>query len=360
MFAMAAQSMGYRVAVLDPGDHSPAGTVADRHIRADYLDPDGLAELAALCRGVTTEFENVPAQALSYLAERCRVTPAARAVAIAQDRQAEKAFVLGCGIAVAPYAAINSHADLLAAPATLFPGILKVSRLGYDGKGQAQVASRDAALAAYGELCESGQVACVLEAHQALQCELSVVVARAGAGAAVTFPVAENEHAHGILDVSIVPARIPLAMAAEAHTAALKLAEGLDYVGVLCVEFFMVAGKLLVNEIAPRPHNSGHYSIDVCVTSQFEQQARVLAGLPLGATTQLRPAVMINLLGDAWQCGEPNWSRVLAHAGAKLHLYGKTGARPGRKMGHITCVGDTLDAALAEARAIHSELGLQR
>lgn len=354
MFAMAAQSMGYRVAVLDPGDHSPAGTVADRHIRADYLDAASLAELAKLCAGVTTEFENVPADAMAYLARHCRVTPSAEAVAIAQDRTREKAFVRSCGIDTAPYADISSPADIDRAGASLFPGILKVSRLGYDGKGQARVASPEAAHEAFRSF---GGVPCVLEKRLALEHEVSVVVARRAAGDAITFPVAENAHANGVLDTSIVPARVAAPLADRAQQAALRLADGLDYVGVLCVEFFVVEGDvLLVNEIAPRPHNSGHYSIDACVTSQFEQQVRILAGMPLGDPAQHCPAVMVNLLGDIWRDGEPDWRLVLCHPRAKLHLYGKTDARPGRKMGHVTCLGETLAEALATARAIRADL----
>jgi 5-(carboxyamino)imidazole ribonucleotide synthase len=367
MFTMAAQSMGYRVAVLDPGEHSPAGSVADRHIRADYLDAAGLSELAGLCHGVTTEFENVPAKALEYLAAHCRVSPGADAVAIAQDRIREKQFVRSCGVDTAPFAPVLSEADVDAAPADLFPGILKVARLGYDGKGQVRVATRDEARAAFGAL---GGVPCVLEKRLPLEREISVVVARRETGDTAVFPVAENEHAHGILDTSIVPARVSAALAQRATDAARAIAEGLRYVGVLCVEFFVLAGDdLRVNEIAPRPHNSGHYTIDACVTSQFEQQARVLAGLPLGSTAQHCPAVMLNLLGDVWfrrgpapgPAGapvEPEWAKVLSHPAAKLHLYGKRDARPGRKMGHVTCLGASLNEALATARAIRAGLGI--
>jgi 5-(carboxyamino)imidazole ribonucleotide synthase len=359
MFTMAAQSMGYRVCVLDPGDHSPAGTVADRHIRADYLHEGALAEMSVLCRGVTTEFENVPADAMAYLARHCRVTPSAEAVAIAQDRMREKAFVRSTGIETAPYADIKVDADLDRAPASLFPGILKVSRLGYDGKGQARVATREEAREAFRKF---GGAPCVLEQRLDLKLELSVVVARARQGEAVTFPIAENAHANGILDTSIVPGRVSPAIADQARRAAIRIADGLDYLGVLCVEFFLVAGDvLLVNEIAPRPHNSGHYTIDACITSQFEQQVRILAGLPLGDTTQHTPAVMMNLLGDVWRGhdhdGEPDWTRVLVHPRAKLHLYGKTEARAGRKMGHVTCLDDTLDGALVTAARIRADLG---
>ena len=360
MFTMAAQSMGFRVCVLDPGTDSPAGDVADRHIRTDYLDQLGLFELASLCKGVTTEFENVPARSLEFLASHVRVTPSASAVAIAQDRIHEKDFLRRTKIDTAPYAVVLKADDLDAAPATLFPGILKVARLGYDGKGQARVADREEARAAFARL---GGVPCVLEQRLALDCELSVVVARTESGDAVTWPVAENVHANGILDTSMVPARVEPPLARQATEATLRVAAGLDYVGVLCVEFFVAGGKLLANEMAPRPHNSGHYTIDACVTSQFEQQVRVLAKLPLGATAQHVPAVMCNLLGDLWftrganEPVEPDWTRVLRHPAAKLHLYGKREARPGRKMGHATVLGASVDEALAVVTEIRRDLG---
>jgi len=345
MFTMAAQSMGYRVMVLDPGAHSPAGSVADCHVKTDYLDPAGLAELGAACAAVTTEFENVPADALDHLARSCVVSPGASSVAVAQDRIREKRFLAGNGLRTAPFAVIERRDHL--GPTldnSLLPGILKRSRFGYDGKGQAQVTTRQEALAAFLAL---GEEPCVLEQLLPLEFELSVVVARGFDGTVKTFPVSENIHGRGILDVSIVPARVPETLAAEAREAAVTVAEKLDYRGVLCVEFFVVAGsRLLANEIAPRPHNSGHYSIDACFTSQFEQQARVMAQLPLGDPTLHCPAVMVNVLGDAWHAGEPRWEIVLGHPRVKLHLYGKRDARPGRKMGHFTVLGDDVEANL--------------
>ncbi len=363
MFCMAAQALGYKVAVLDPGGDSPAGTVADRHIRAGYLDAAGLAELAGLTAAATTEFENVPAAALEFLARTARVAPTAASVAIAQDRIAEKAFLAGSGLAVAPYAVLCTKDDAAAADPRLLPGIVKSARLGYDGKGQVRVATSADAARAFATM--QGQP-CVLEQMIALAAEVSVVVARNEAGETTTWPVAENRHRDGILDVSVVPARVPAALADDARAIAAAVAERLDYRGVLCVEMFVTeAGALLVNEIAPRPHNSGHYTIDACVTSQFEQQARVLAGLPLGSTRQQDPAVMVNLLGDIWFDGsgsgvprEPDWTRVLRHPQAKLHLYGKAEPRRGRKMGHVTCVATTLDEALSTAAAIKRELGI--
>jgi len=347
MFTMAAQSMGYRVVVLDPGSNSPAGSVADDHIAADYLDPVALEKLASRCAAATTEFENVPAAALRFLARHCVVSPSAEAVAVAQDRIAEKQFLAAAGIDVAPYGVLEREQDVDESMAHLLPGILKRSRLGYDGKGQARVTTLEEARAAFTKL---GAQPCILERLLPLDVELSVVVARGFDRSVLTWPVAENQHAQGILDVSIVPARIPAALAEQARAAAVTIASRLDYHGVLCVEFFVLrSGQMLANEIAPRPHNSGHYTIDACITSQFEQQARVLCGVPLGATELHCPAVMVNLLGELWVGGEPRWEHVLRHPGAKLHLYGKAEARPGRKMGHFTVLADSREAALAVA-----------
>ena len=355
MFTMAAQSLGYKVMVLDPGEHSPAGSVADAHLRADYLDRDALRQLATRCAAATTEFENVPADSLAFLAEHITVSPSAQAVAIAQDRIREKTFLADNGLEVAAFAVITGEADLRAERvAPLLPGILKSARLGYDGKGQIRVGSAAEVGRAFGAL---GGKPCVLEKFLALEREVSVVVARDFAEAVVAYPVSENHHANGILDLSIVPARVPARIARAAHEAAINVAERLDYRGVLCVEFFVLDdGRLLINEIAPRPHNSGHYTIDAAITSQFEQQARVLCRLPLGDTALHCAAVMVNLLGDAWARGEPRWEQVLRHPRAKLHLYGKTQARAGRKMGHYTVLADNVDAALATATEIKASL----
>ena len=358
MFCMAAQSLGYKVAVLDPGSESPAGSVADRHIVADYLDAQALATMRELCRGATTEFENVPAAALEFLSRDLRVTPSASSVAIAQDRISEKTFISGHGFPVAPFTILREASDVSRVDAALLPGIVKSARFGYDGKGQIRVRTHDDVANAFAAM--DGK-ACVLERMIDLDGELSVIVARNDDGDVATWPVAQNHHRNGILDVSIVPARIAAEVAREARAIATALAAALDYRGVLCVELFIAGGDgLLVNEIAPRPHNSGHYSIDACVTSQFEQQARVLAALPMGDTRQHTPAVMLNLLGDIWfadaDAREPDWTRVLAHPQAKLHLYGKREPRRGRKMGHVTCLGATLDEALATAQAIRREM----
>ncbi len=359
MFCMAAQSLGYRVVVLDPGAESPAGSVADHHLAHDYLDAQGLEQLAALAAGATTEFENVPAAALDFLARTARVTPTAASVAIAQDRISEKMFLSGHGLPVAPYAVLRGDEDLAALKPGLLPGIVKSARLGYDGKGQFRVRTADEVRGAMTSM--RGQP-CVLEALVPLACEVSVIVARDDHGNAVTWPVAENIHRNGILDVSVVPARIDSTLADDARAIALRVASLLDYRGVLCVEMFVdTAGRLLVNEIAPRPHNSGHYTIDACITSQFEQQARVLAALPMGDTRQHTPAVMVNLLGDLWfddSAGdaprEPDWNAVLRHPQAKLHLYGKSQPRRGRKMGHVTCLGASLEEALATAASVRA------
>lgn len=354
MFTLAAHSMGYRVAVLDPDPLSPAGSIADLHIKADYQDPAALGQLAERCAAVTTEFENVPADSLRWLAAHCTVSPAGDAVAIAQDRIREKNFLTQHGFGAAPYAAIEREADFERADAALFPGILKRARFGYDGKSQVRVANAREAVAAFHKM---GGEACVLEKRVALALEVSVVVARGADTRSVAFPVAENEHVDGILDVSIVPARVTPELAREVEKRALGVAEQLQYVGVLAVEFFILTdGKLVANEIAPRPHNSGHYTLDACVTSQFEQQARAMCGLPFGSTRLLSPVVMVNLLGDLWANGVPPWQRVFDCAEARLHLYGKNEARAGRKMGHFTVFGDTPDVALARALAIRAQL----
>jgi 5-(carboxyamino)imidazole ribonucleotide synthase len=356
MFTVAARTLGYRVTVLDPDPLSPAAEFATGHLNTAYTHPVSLAELAQTCSAVTTEFENAPAEALLALAEKTVVRPSGNAVSVAQDRSREKGFIATNALPVGPYADVREEADFDAALARVkLPAILKTARFGYDGKGQATIASR-ADLARV--FAEWKRVPCVLEERLALELEISVILARAADGTVEVFPVAENRHARGILDVTIAPARIPDALAAEATALATRLAHALDYVGVLAVEMFVVGGRLLVNEIAPRPHNSGHYTIDACRTSQFEQQVRVLCGLPLGDPSLHTPAVMVNLLGDIWGAGEPRWDAVLRHAGAHLHLYGKREARPGRKMGHVTVCEHDPARALEVALAIRKDLGI--
>ncbi|WP_394808805.1 5-(carboxyamino)imidazole ribonucleotide synthase [Nitrosomonas sp.] len=355
MFVMAAQQMGYRVTVLDPLPDSPAGRTADDFICADYADQSALEKLSSQCVAITTEFENIPANSLRKLAKSCVVSPDAYSVSIAQNRIAEKQFLGTNGFAIAPFAVIQQQDDFATQDvADLLPGILKVSQFGYDGKGQKSAADETELLAAYAQL---NHPVCVLEKFMPLKSELSVVVARGKEGEIRTFPVSENQHVNGILDISIVPARISQELAEQAQTIACNIAEKLNYQGVLCVEFFVLQNdELLINEIAPRPHNSGHYSINACITSQFEQQVRTLCGLPLGSTTQHSAAVMVNLLGDLWQNGEPDWNPVLQNPSAKLHLYGKTEARPGRKMGHYTVLNTDTDTALQQATAIKKQL----
>jgi 5-(carboxyamino)imidazole ribonucleotide synthase len=355
MFVMAAQQMGYPVTVLDPSVDSPAGRIAEHFICADYADHSALKTLSMQCAAITTEFENIPAESLRQLALSSVVSPDADSVSIAQNRVSEKQFLATNGFTVAPYAIIERHADLTVQDIVdLLPGILKVSQFGYDGKGQKSVANKTELIAAYTELNHS---VCVLEKFMPLVSEISVVVARSRVGELKTFPVSENQHVNGILDVSIVPARISAALAEQAQSMASQVAEKLNYQGVLCVEFFVLNNdKLLINEIAPRPHNSGHYTINACVTSQFEQQVRALCGMTLGETTQHSAAVMINLLGDLWQNGKPDWNLILQHPSTKLHLYGKTEARPGRKMGHYTVLSTDTETALREAIAIKKQL----
>lgn len=353
MFTLAAHRMGYRVTVLDPDPLSPAGAIADVHLKASYDDVEALQQLADSCVAVTTEFENVPADSLRWLAKHCEVRPDGEAVAIAQDRVREKAFFTKtCGLAVAPYAVISSQDDAEKAEASLFPGILKRARFGYDGKGQTPVNSAAEAKAAF---LAMGSEQCVLEQRVELACEVSAVVVRGADGTGGSFPVAENRHRKGVLDVSIVPARITPVQALRTQQAALRIAQQLKYCGVMAVEFFITKqGGLLVNEMAPRPHNSGHYTIDACATSQFEQQVRALCGLPLGDARLLKPVVMVNLLGDAWENGEPAWGSLFAVPGAKLHLYGKHEARAGRKMGHYTVLADRREAAIKQALELRS------
>ncbi|SFM38319.1 5-(carboxyamino)imidazole ribonucleotide synthase [Nitrosomonas communis] len=355
MFTMAAQSMGYRVTVLDPAEESPAGSIAERHLCADYHDASALHELSTTCAGITTEFENVPAEVLRFLEQHCVVSPPARSVSIAQNRLLEKQFLAANGFSVAPFLAIQNNDDLSAAiDALFFPGILKVSQFGYDGKGQVRIHTPHELSDAFAYL---QQQSCVLEQLLPLACEISVIVARDFDGVITLFPVAENQHMHGILDMSIVPARIPAGIVQQARKMATDVAVKLDYRGVLCIEFFVLTdGRLFINEIAPRPHNSGHYSLDACITSQFEQQARVLCRLPQGSTALHTPVVMVNLLGDLWQLGEPDWNKVLKNPNTKLHLYGKREARPGRKMGHFTVLAGTVEQALQQAEAIKISL----
>ena len=362
MFAHAAQAMGYFTAVLDNDATSPAGLVSHHHVRTAYEDPQGLAELAKLCAAVTTEFENVPAGALNTLAQSLPVSPAGSSVAIAQDRAAEKAHFVRCGVPVAPHAVIETPEQLAAISADLLPGILKTARMGYDGKGQVRVKTLEELTKAWDEL---GRVGCVLEKMLPLAHECSVIVARGRDGAMVNLPVQRNLHRDGILAVTeVFEGNVPAAQAQQALEAAKSVAKGLNYVGVLCVEFFVLQdGSLVVNEIAPRPHNSGHYSQNGCDVSQFELQVRCMTGLPLVQPRLHSASTMLNLLGDLWfkdsdTAKTPAWDEVLALAGCHLHLYGKVNAKRGRKMGHLNITAATPEQARSTALKAAEILGI--
>ncbi|HEX2546393.1 MAG TPA: 5-(carboxyamino)imidazole ribonucleotide synthase [Ramlibacter sp.] len=362
MFVHAAQRMGYLTAVLDPDATSPAGLVSHHHVQAEYLDEIGLATLCGHAGAITTEFENVPANALAKIAEHRAVAPGAAAVAIAQDRAEEKAHFTRCGVPCAPHAVIASDEDLAGVGDDLLPGILKTARLGYDGKGQVRVATRAELRTAWEAL---KRAACVLEKMLPLAFECSVVVARGRDGAMVHLPVQRNTHRAGILAATeVFEGCVDAVQARHAVEATKKIADGLGYVGVLCVEFFgLEDGSLVVNEMAPRPHNSGHWSIEGADVSQFELQVRTLAGLPLTQPRQHSPAIMLNLLGDLWfrDAGKeqvPDWNSVLALPGTHLHLYGKANARPGRKMGHLTVTGSELATVRATALQAARLLGI--
>jgi 5-(carboxyamino)imidazole ribonucleotide synthase len=344
MFVVAARTMGYEVIVLDPDPASPAGGLASQHLAQAYDDREALDYLAQHCAVVTTEFENIPADTLSYLARSVSVHPSAEALQIAQHRLLEKDFFREQGLDTTAFLAIENEADIVNAIDFNFPAILKTATLGYDGKGQVVCEEFEDLAEAFQQV---GAKPCVLEQRIDLACEVSVVLGRSVSGEVSCFPIAENRHANGILDVTLVPARISDALAEKALDAATRIANGLDYCGVLAVEFFISTDeRVLVNEMAPRPHNSGHYTNDACVTSQFEQQVRMVCDLPAGSCHLHSPVAMLNLLGDIWPAGGiPAWDEVLNEDLAKLHLYGKKEARPGRKMGHINCLGVTRDDA---------------
>jgi 5-(carboxyamino)imidazole ribonucleotide synthase len=384
MFVQAAQRMGYFTAVLDPDPASPAGLVSHHHIQTAYLDEQGLAQLMQRCAAITTEFENVPAPALLTLGAHRPVAPGADAVAIAQDRAKEKAHFTRCGVPCAPYAVIETAGQLAAVKDDLLPGILKTTRLGYDGKGQIRVKTRAELAAAWTEL---KNVPCVLEKMLPLKAECSVIVARGRDGTQVNFPPQLNLHREGILAVTEVYERNLLpALATQAIEATKAIAQGLQYVGVLCVEFFVLQDdSLVVNEMAPRPHNSGHYTLDACDQSQFDLQVRTLANLPLVQPRLYCPSTMLNLLGDLWlDRGQtpiqdrnpsgakpattkldsdpdisPPWDRVLALPGTHLHLYGKLTASKGRKMGHLNITGTSAPEVRATALAAARLLGIE-
>ena len=355
MFVMAGRTMGYDVIVLDPDPRSPAGGLASEHLVKDYDDTEALDYLSQHCAVVTTEFENIPAVTLAYLAKSVPVHPSASALHVAQHRKQEKEFFRKQGLDTADFIAIENDDDLDSARDFSYPAILKTAMLGYDGKGQAVCESFEDLEPAFDQV---GRKPCVLEQRIDLACEVSVVLCRSLSGNVTCFPIAENHHANGILDMTIVPALISTAHAEAATDAATRIANGLDYCGVLAVEFFISSDdRVLVNEMAPRPHNSGHYTLDACETSQFEQQLRMVCGLPAGSCRLHTPVAMWNLLGDIWpEDGIPKWDAILEFEHAKLHLYGKAEARPGRKMGHINCLGESLDDALALLQSVRKIL----
>ncbi len=377
MFVQAAQAMGFTTAVLDPDSASPAGLISHHHIRTPYADEAGLAQLAQRCDAITTEFENVPAPALQTLAAQRTVAPSAACVAVAQDRVKEKAHFVDCaamsGVSPAPHAVITTDASLTAVPADLLPGILKTARMGYDGKGQIRVSTREELAAAWDAM---DKVPCVLEKMLKLRAECSVIVARGADGSTVSFPVQKNTHHDGILALTeVFEGALDATLAQRAQASTVAIANHLHYVGVLCVEYFLVENAqgeidLVVNEMAPRPHNSGHYTQNACDISQFEAQVRTLAGLPLPTPRQHSPAIMVNLLGDLWfepnavrtQRSErpttPPWAQVLGLPGTHLHLYGKLSARPGRKMGHLNITAPSVAQVRETTAQVLKLLGL--
>lgn len=347
MFAIAARRMGYRVHTLVPEHDTPTGQIADAEIVASYDDVERLCEFARGVDVVTFEFENVSAAAVAAIEELAIVRPSGHALAVAQHRMREKTFLRDHGLPVTSFARIVREADLATADALVGrPAVLKTAAFGYDGKGQIPIDAGTNLPDAWNTL---GRSEAILEAFVDLVCEISVIAARGCDGAVQCFPPIENAHRRHILDVSVAPADVPQTLGVQAADITRAVLESLDYVGVLCIEFFVARdGRLLINELAPRPHNSGHLTVDACRTSQFEQQLRAVCGLPLGSPELLLPAAMANLLGDLWVNGEPNWSAALAHPDVKLHLYGKTAPRPGRKMGHVTALG----TSRAHARSV--------
>ncbi|MGA1361830.1 MAG: 5-(carboxyamino)imidazole ribonucleotide synthase [Ilumatobacteraceae bacterium] len=356
-FVRAARTLGFRTVVLDPDPLCPASRNADEHIIAPYDSTAALMRMASLCEAVTVEFENVPCDSLEQLARRIRVAPGADAVAVAQDRRAEKRFLRSSGIPVAGFEVIENDDDVarivsagMLDGGTFGAAVLKTATMGYDGKGQVRIDGPDGLRAAWDSM---SRVPCVLERMVPLEAEMSVIIVRTADGEVASFAPATNMHMNGVLDSSVVPSGD--ALVGEAGHLAARVADELGYVGVMGVEFFVSDGRLLVNEIAPRPHNSGHWTIDGAVTSQFEQQVRVLAGLPVAdLSMNCGGAAMVNLLGDMWSDGEPDWSVLREGPGVHLHLYGKKQARPGRKMGHLTVLAETAEEALHRAMQLRA------
>ena len=352
MFCVAARTMGYRVVVLDPDPVCGAGLIADEHIQADYTDLSALEDMAKQCDVITLEFENIPSQSVRFIADKTTVFPVAESLEIAQNRDLEKQFAQKAGLQPVPYyALLNEEGLQRSADEIGFPAILKSNTLGYDGKGQFVVNDFTELSAAYKEV---GRVDCVLEKKINIRCEVSAIVARNANAELASFPVSENQHRNGILHMSIVPARVSDEIAQLAIENASILADAMSYVGILAVEFFVSDDNVLYfNEMAPRPHNSGHYTKDACVTSQFEQQVRMMCGLKPGDTRLMSPVVMVNMLGELWP---PKWTDIFVQNNIKLHLYGKTEARPGRKMGHFNVLAEDVGAALVVAEEVFARL----
>ncbi|MBI1246294.1 5-(carboxyamino)imidazole ribonucleotide synthase [bacterium] len=354
MFAIAARRMGYRVHVFSPETDTPTGQVADVEITASYDDLEAVARFAEGVDVVTFEFENVPLTTVEVVNQKVPVRPAGRVLHTTQHRLREKTFLKEHGFPVAPFQAIRGEADFDTVPDELLPGVLKTAAWGYDGKGQAKVADRDQLRKAW---TEDLKQEAILEQLIPFEMEFSVVAARGLDGKVACYTPVENVHENHILDVSISPSRLSAKASAEAIEIATAVLTELEVIGVLCTEFFLAPGdRLLINEMAPRPHNSGHLTIDGHVTCQFEQQVRAICGLPLGSTRQLRPVAMINLLGDVWSSGTPKWDAALQNPDVKLHLYGKHEPRIGRKMGHLTVTADDVEAAIAAAHAAKAHL----
>lgn len=354
MFALAAADMGYQVWVFDPNQQSPAGEVSARHIQASYDDYDALKEFAEACAVVTTEFENIPAKTLEYLQDYCTVCPNPKSVHIAQNRIREKTFVNNLGVPTSKFIAINSVDDLTNAQHMNWPCIIKTAEFGYDGKGQQVVADAQQAKQVFETF---NQVPCILEERIQLQCEISVVIGRNAMGEICFFPIAQNEHKNGILHISFVPAKVPIELQTYACEIAQSIAEELDYVGIMAVEYFVDQNnQLLVNEIAPRVHNSGHYSMDACPVSQFEQQVRMICGLVPADTQNYCSVAMVNILGDAWKGDDFQAQALFDDVNVKVHLYGKSGAKPGRKMGHFNVTADNITDALAHAQRVYKRM----
>jgi 5-(carboxyamino)imidazole ribonucleotide synthase len=355
MFAIAARRMGYRIHTFSPDEDSPTGQLADREVAAAFDNEKAVCDFAQHVDVLTFEFENIPATSIAWAAAHCVVRPSGDILHICQNRLREKQFLMGAEIPVVPFAPVATEGELEAALAQIgTPAVLKTAAFGYDGKGQFRIDHPSRAAEAW-SAC-GGQSA-VLEGWIDYEKEISVIIARGADGATAVFPVCENMHARHILDLTVAPARITRAVADDALDLATRIAVALDLTGVLAVEMFLREdGTLLVNELAPRPHNSGHFSFDACVTSQFEQQVRAVCGLPLGSTRLLRPVAMANLLGDLWSAGEPDWRAAAAFPFVKLHLYGKAEPKPGRKMGHLIGLGEDVEEALAMVRAARSAL----